>query len=310
MPQHQNERGNELLETVDRHLDRPEARGDALAGAVFLSRYHFQRVFRRTLGEPPGEMRRRLRLERAAFDLRSTQTTVTVIALDAGYQSLAGFSRAFRAAYGLCPSAYRRAANQIRRLPGASGVHYDPGTRRARVTLPGGKRNMDLMDRLIESDYASKRRLLECARLLSDAQLDAPLAFRHNLMPFVEPARTLRESLGFITGSGWVDQMFDASGHAPADTAYRSVAGDTPVAMIERFEGFYQAYRAFVSTVQTQNLWDQEWVDDACEPPETFAIGGVLESQLSWDIAYRQMLERQFEQMGFQLHEINVAETK
>ncbi len=46
---------------------------------------------------------------------------------------------------------------------------------------------MDLMDRLIESDYVSKRRILECARLLSDGQLDAPLAFRHNLMPDLLP---------------------------------------------------------------------------------------------------------------------------
>jgi len=62
--------------------------------------------------------------------------------------------------------------------------------------------------------------------------------------------------------------------------------------------------------VQGENLWDQEWVDDACDPPETFAIGMVLEAQLTWDIAYRLMLERQVEQMGFQLHEIPVANTK
>lgn len=306
--QQQNAREGDRFRAMERLIAPGNNKGADMAEEACLSRYHFQRVFRRAVGEPPGALRRRLLLERAAYALRTTNAPITVIALEANYQSLAGFSRAFRGAYRLSPRAYRRAAQQIRRLPSASGVHYDPQTRKTITTLPGGgKRNMDLMDRLIESDYASKRRILECARLLSDRQLDAPLAFRHNLMPFVEPARTLRESLGFITGSGWVDQMIGAVGFAPDDSNYRDIRGNSPGEMIGRLEGFHRAYRAFVQKVRDENLWDQEWVDDACEPPETFAIGGVLESQLNWDIAYRQVLERQFEQMGFQLHEIAIA---
>jgi hypothetical protein len=160
---------------------------------------------------------------------------------------------------------------------------------------------MDLMDRLLESDFASKRRLLECAGLLTDRQLDAPLAFRHNLMPFVEPARTLRESFAHIVWSGWVDMMFAAVGWQPEDAAYRDVEGDTPAAMIRRFEGYHRALRDFAREVRAENLWDREWVDDACQPPETFSVGAVLEAQLTWDIAYRSMLERQMEQMGFDL---------
>ena len=172
-------RQRDLLRAMERRLNQPGG-GAELAGQAFLSRYHFQRVFRLADGEPPGNLRRRLLLERAA--------------------------------YGLSPRAYRRAAQQIRRLPGTSGVHYDPRTRKTTTVLPGGKRNMDLMDRLPESDFASKRLLLECAGLLTDRQLDAPLAFRHNLMPFVEPARTLRESFAHIVWSGWVDMMFAAVG--------------------------------------------------------------------------------------------------
>jgi AraC-like DNA-binding protein len=302
-------RQRELIDALLRHMDRPARTGE-MAEQVFLSRFHFQRVFRRTLGETPKALRRRLLLERAAFDLRATEKRITEIAFDANYGSLEGFSRAFRGAYGLSPSEYRRAAQQIRLLPGSSGVHYDARTRGITTTLPGGKRNMDLMDRLFESDYTSKRRILECARLLSDAQLDAPLAFRHNLMPFVEPARTLRESLAHIAWSGWVDMMFDAVGWAPDDTGYRQIGGNSPAEMIARLEGYHRALRAFAQKVRAENLWDREWVDDACQPPETFSIGTVLEAQLSWDIAYRTMLERQMEQMGFRLHEIAVAETE
>jgi hypothetical protein len=158
----------------------------------------------------------------------------------------------------------------------------------------------------METDYLTKRRILECARFLSDAQLDAPLAFRHNLKPFVEPDRTLRESLTSILGGGWVDQMYVAVGWEPQDTSYREDTGDSVDAMIKRFESAHRAYREFIDHVGAENLWDQEWVDDACEPPETFAIGSVIEATLTWDIACRSMLERQMEQMGFQLHEMSL----
>ncbi len=169
---------------------------------------------------------------------------------------------------------------------------------------------MNLVDRLLENDYLTKRRILECARFLSDAQLDAPLAFRHNLKPFVEPDRTLRESLTSILGGGWVDQMYVAVGWEPQDTSYRDITADSVDEMIRYFESTHRAYREFIAHVETENLWDQEWVDDACQPPETFAIGSVIEATLTWDIACRSMLERQMEQMGFQLHEMPIAESK
>jgi len=280
--------------------------GEVMAGRAFLSRYHFQRVAKNALGETPGAMRRRLLLERAAFDLRSTPKPVREVGLEAGYESLGGFSRAFRQLFGSSPSAYRRSARAIRWLPGNSGVHYDSQTREAVCYLPGGK-NMDLMDRLFESDYTSKRRIFACARLLSDAQLDAPLAFRHNLMRFCEPARTLRESLSHIAGEGWVDMMFDRVGWQPEDPGYRHITGISVGAMSERFEGFSKARDAFVRKVRDENLWDQEWVDDACDPPETFAIGRVIEETLTGQIANRLMLERMLEQMGFQLHEMDIV---
>src|SRR5437588_11565190 len=68
-------------------LDEPAA-DPQLAGRAHFSRFHFQRVFKRLLGETPGGLRRRLLLERAAYQLRETRTPVTELALDAGYDSL------------------------------------------------------------------------------------------------------------------------------------------------------------------------------------------------------------------------------
>lgn len=169
---------------------------------------------------------------------------------------------------------------------------------------------MDLIDRLFESDYTTRRRIFECARLLSDAQLDAPLVFRHNLMPWTEPAKTLRESLNLISGGGWIDQMFQAVGWVPEDDSYRRIGVATPDDVIAHFESFTRTYHAFVAHVRKENRWDEEWVDDTCDQPETFAIGRVIEETLTWGIAYRSVLERQMQQMGFQLDEIPINSLK
>lgn len=292
------ERHQALMEAMARRWNRCMG-GEALAEAAHLSRFHFQRVFRGTTGEAPGRMRRRLLLERAACELRTTSRSVTEVAFDTGYRSLEGFIRAFKKAFGQAPEAYRRAANGASLLPGTSGIHFDPQSGGIFSTLPKGQRNMDLIDRLLESDYQSKRSLFEKARLLTNAQLDAPLAFRHNLMPWVDPAKNLRESLSWMVYSGWVDGMFHATKFVPSDTAYRDMTGDSADAMLAKFESYHRAFREFVGKVRAEELWDVEWVDGYCEPAQTFQIGAVIEAQLTWDIAYREMLHRQLDQFGF-----------
>ena len=85
-----------------------------LAGAAALSPFHFARLFRDRVGEPPVRHLRRLRLERAALLLRETDRPVTDIALDAGFASLSNFVTTFRLAYGLSPDRWRRARSRRR----------------------------------------------------------------------------------------------------------------------------------------------------------------------------------------------------
>jgi AraC family transcriptional regulator len=285
-----------LLELMARSLGEPPS-SVALARASFQSHSHFQRTFLQTLGEPPGSLIRRLNLERAAHALRATEKSVIQIALESGYRSHEGFTRAFHRAFRLSPRDYRKAALHLRELPGASGLHFNPSG--ASPIKAKGNRKMDLTDRMIQSDLHAKRRLLECAKLLTDRQLDAPLAFRHTLTPFVEPARTLRESLERLVGSHWVDLMFTELGYIPQDAAYRTLTGSSPAELLARLESYHASLRAFVEHVREKNLWDKEWIDRECEEPHTFAIGQVIEETLTWDIAYRLMLERQLEGMGF-----------
>jgi AraC family transcriptional regulator len=82
----------ELVDTIIATLD-DGAGGSTLARRAYLSRFHFDRLVRSGLGEPPAAFRRRLLLERAAWRLRRG-ASVTEIAFDAGYSSGEAFARA------------------------------------------------------------------------------------------------------------------------------------------------------------------------------------------------------------------------
>jgi AraC family transcriptional regulator len=92
-----------IVGSLDEALDL-----EALSRDAALSPFHFHRVFRGLVGETPLELHRRLRLERAATQLVEGNDAVTAIAFDAGYETHEAFTRAFRQAYGLSPSAFRQ----------------------------------------------------------------------------------------------------------------------------------------------------------------------------------------------------------
>ncbi|WP_323907921.1 AraC family transcriptional regulator [Aeromonas caviae] len=99
----------ERLTPVLRALEQdPDLSIEALASRACLSLYHFHRVFTAVVGEAPGEMCRRLRMQRAAWQLCYTDASVTAIALGAGFGSSQAFAKAFRRHYGCTPGAFRR----------------------------------------------------------------------------------------------------------------------------------------------------------------------------------------------------------
>ncbi len=84
-----------VLTHIQEHLDAPLVLSD-LAALAHFSPFHFHRVFRGMVGESVLQHVRRLRLERAAMQLKTTADSVTSIALDAGYEAHEAFTRAFR----------------------------------------------------------------------------------------------------------------------------------------------------------------------------------------------------------------------
>ncbi len=87
-----------LREQLDEPID--SAAVTKLAG---LSLRQLERIFERTVGESPVAYVRRLRLERAAACLRTARATILTISLEAGFESHAAFTRAFRKRFGETP---------------------------------------------------------------------------------------------------------------------------------------------------------------------------------------------------------------
>ncbi len=110
----------ESMEAVKRyireHIDEPLLR-EKLAAIAGFSVPHFHRIFTAQFGENMTRYIRRERMERAGRKLRMGAVDITEVALAAGYETHAAFSKAFKQQFGLSPSQFRElncnAATQI-----------------------------------------------------------------------------------------------------------------------------------------------------------------------------------------------------
>ena len=117
------DRLRDLIDLVVGSLDEPGANGSALAERAHFSRDHLDRLLAAATGETPVALRRRLLLERAAWQLRAGVASVSEIAVAADYGSVAAFSRAFARAYGTAPSAFAESGSTVA-LEAPNGIHF------------------------------------------------------------------------------------------------------------------------------------------------------------------------------------------
>jgi AraC-like DNA-binding protein len=83
-----------------------------LAREAAMSPYHFLRSFAQVAGMTPYQFLLRTRLHRAAVRLLSSDTAISTIAFDAGFNDLSTFNRRFRRLMGASPSAFRAQARR------------------------------------------------------------------------------------------------------------------------------------------------------------------------------------------------------
>lgn len=95
-----------VLDHIDENLES-DLSVEVLSEVAGLSRFHFQRVFRHTLGLGVHAYVQHLRMRRAAFQLAFRGREILEVALEAGYASHEAFTRAFGKLAGRSPSAFR-----------------------------------------------------------------------------------------------------------------------------------------------------------------------------------------------------------
>src|SRR6516162_1399403 len=258
------------------------AKTQDLARQAYQSRTQFHRLFRTVVEETPAAMRRRLLLERAAYQLGHTGMSVTEVALDANYNSLEAFTRAFRRAFRTSPSIYRRMRDPHFHLPTSNKIHFlAPGS------LTEGGRDMDLFDRFAGNDSWHTRRLLEYASTLTEEQLDRPLPTVVELLPWRESSKTLRQLLENIifTKEVWTAALsgteIDMNGPPKSQRS--------PHAMLQRLDKTDAELKRIFSDIRNRSAWDDTFVDALCEPAETFTFGGVFAHIMTFN-AHRRLM--------------------
>ena len=283
-----------LTAIVANSLDA-QGRTEDLARQAYQSRTQFHRLFRTVVEETPGAMRRRLLLERAAYQLAHSEMTVTDVALDANYGSLEAFTRAFRKAFRTSPSIYRRLREPHFHLPAPNKVHFlSPGS----PTKGGG--DMDLFDRFAGNDSWHTRRLLEYACMLTEEQLDQPLPAVIEVLPWRESNKTLRQLLENIifTKEVWTAALSGAD----MDMSGPPKSLRSPQAMMQRLEKTDAALHRILSDVRNRSAWDDTFVDALCEPAETFTFGGVFAHIMTFNAHRRLMALDALRQLGVQTY--------
>lgn len=101
------ERRMELISWVDEHITDLDLRLTTVAEALDMSPYAVSRLFKERIGEGFKEYVVRKRMEIGYELLRTTDASVTEIALQVGYENATYFSTTFKKQYGVPPSKLR-----------------------------------------------------------------------------------------------------------------------------------------------------------------------------------------------------------
>jgi len=239
------QRISRVLLHIEQHLDEPLSL-ETLAAIACFSPFHFHRLFAAHVGETLHSHVRRLRLERGAMRLAHGEENVTGVALQAGYETPAAFTRAFRERFGVSPTDYRKERTMERCLeregtegvtaaeeamPIEADIRKFPETRVlfARRTGHYGAAAAGAWETLMK--FAYSRRLMTKDTLLIGISHDDPS---------VTPEESIRYD-ACITFTGDVKPE--------GEVGVKTIAGGRYAVFLHKgpYEGFAQTYRSIFS---------------------------------------------------------------
>jgi uncharacterized damage-inducible protein DinB len=146
---------------------------------------------------------------------------------------------------------------------------------------------LDLLDRLLEHDAWTTRRVLDSAAALTDAQLDRAFDVGH---------RTIRETLAHVVGNieVWTDLM-------AARPVRRSPPG--PQSILEfrqRFDLAYADFARLARDLREAGRLNDLYVDVLDNPPKQKSFAGTLLHVITHDHVHRAEILHMLERLGAQ----------
>lgn len=103
---------NIAVDYINKHLNTAIYLKD-IAALANISEFHFHRVFKTYVGEALGAYVTRIRLEKVAELLQTSNQTLIEIAEKTGYQSKQSLSKAFKKYFGVNPSSFRKETSYL-----------------------------------------------------------------------------------------------------------------------------------------------------------------------------------------------------
>ena len=276
-----------LRELLDAVLDDGHRSLDEMAGGAFASPYHFTRQLSSGAGEPPVAMRRRVMLERAAWQLRQG-TSVTDAAFDAGYESVEGFSRAFARAYGHLPS--EAPGSDRAWLPAPNGIHFHPPSslwvHAEERTLTGP------LDHLVHHDLDDTRALLEIAKQVTEEDYRAVVRPGERVLGFdgVDDSMATVLHHQVFTKEIWLAAIEGED--------FPERGADDPATLLDRHEAVSGRWLAMLRDIERRGAWDDRIVDALCDPPESFVLSSIVAHVLTFAAHRRQLVRSMLRQRG------------
>lgn len=278
-----------ILEVIEVSLDEPEMAGVDLARGAYLSRYHFDRLVRAAVGEPPGAFRRRLLLERAAHRLTATSDAVIDVAWDSGYVAPEAFARAFARAFGVSPSDFRARRNPGHELPAPSGIHFHPpGGLRLPATTRGTP--MDVVISMLDHHLSLSGEIIDRLAQVDEEFLDRPITLS---VEGIDRDPTLRSICARLVGQleMWIGALHGAD-HAPVDP------DASPQSLRRRLDQAGPRFRELVVVAVRDGRGEETFIDATCDPPQTFSYAGVLAHVLTFSAVRRTLAIGALERAG------------
>jgi AraC family transcriptional regulator len=284
------DRLRELLDAVLEGTGGDEGtprRLEEMAKGAFSSPYHFSRLLSRATGEPPVAMRRRVLLERAAWQL-ARGTSVTDAAWAAGYESVEGFSRAFSRAFGRSPSS---PASGSHWLPAPNGIHFHPPMS---LWVRAEEQPMNpLAEQLVAHDLDDTRALLEVAKGLSEQELHAIRQPGTVVLAWDGAEESIAAVLEHhvFTKEVWLAAI-EGGDMPPRDDAADAAR------LLERHDAVAPRWLAAVRDIDRRGAWDDRLIDALCDPPESFVLSSVIAHVLTYAADRRQLVRRMLTEAG------------